>query len=126
LNGKVQRVSADPAALKEIKANYQTSGKPQHPLVLLHTTGDPIVPFWHTALYTQKVLRNGSLRYFASIPVVRYGHCSFKPEEALLAFEVMFLKAQMQSLSTQQIQQALPDVKAQESFRMLKEQYKDK
>jgi hypothetical protein len=93
LNKKVQRVAADSAALNEIGLNYQTSGLLQRPLVLLHTTGDPIVPFWHTAIYAQKVAQQGSLGNFAVIPVERYGHCAFTGAEAKQAFQTMLYLA---------------------------------
>src|ERR1051325_2519760 len=49
LNAGVQRFrfTADPARL----AALQTSARLRRPLVTIHTTGDPIVPIWHEALY---------------------------------------------------------------------------
>lgn len=126
LNRKVTRVAADPAALTEIANYYQTSGSLMRPLVLLHTTGDPIVPFWHTSLYLKKVIAKNSLSKLAAIPIFRYGHCQFKPEEALLAFEVMVIKAQMQAFSAQQVEQALPDARSRKEFQKIKEEHKDK
>jgi len=126
LNAKVARVKADPAALTEIANYYQTSGSLQRPLVLLHTIGDPIVPFWHTSLYINKAAAKSSLRKLVTIPILRYGHCQFKPEEALFAFEVMVVKAQLQAFTAQQVEQALPDAQAQKEFQKMKEQHKDK
>jgi len=104
LNSGVQRISADKDALKAIRKKYQTKGLLKRPLVLLHTTGDPIVPFWHTALYSQKVIQNGTTQYLNVIPITRYGHCMFKPEEELLAFQTMLMMASMQAGSAKQAQ----------------------
>ncbi len=92
LNAGVARFSADAAALTAMK-DYQTTGKIQAPLVALHTTSDPIVPFWHEPLYFLKVLMAGRVSKFFSIPVVRYGHCAFTAKEAIFAFAVMVFKA---------------------------------
>ena len=89
LNKGVQRFTADPAALLEINRNYQTSGKLRVPLVTMHTLGDPIVPYWHETLYNVKALLGGSLLKHLNIPIDRYGHCTFKAEEALAGFAVL-------------------------------------
>ena len=57
LNLLVDRYHADPAALAAIEADYQTSGKLAAPLVTLHTTADPIVPYWHEPLYSAEGAR---------------------------------------------------------------------
>ncbi len=92
LNRRVQRFRADLAALSEIAANYQTSGRLSVPLSAIHTTGDEIVPYWHEPLYRIKVFRNGSGLYHSNIPVFRYGHCNFAQAEVLAAFAVLVLK----------------------------------
>jgi pimeloyl-ACP methyl ester carboxylesterase len=93
LNAGVQRFSADPLALQNIDTYLQTTGRLRAPLVTLHTTGDPIVPYSHMALYRLKVLKSGSFWNYNHIPVQRYGHCAFKAPEALVAFALMYLKA---------------------------------
>ena len=60
LNLLVKRYRANPVALQEIEGNYQTSGRLGVPLVTLHTTADPIVPYWHEPLYSLKALLGGS------------------------------------------------------------------
>lgn len=78
LNAGVARFSADPVALQKIQADYQTSGQLRVPLVTLHTTLDPIVPYWHEPLYRDKIVARGRTpRYDESPPVARYGHCNF-------------------------------------------------
>jgi pimeloyl-ACP methyl ester carboxylesterase len=85
LNAGVERFSADPAALTGID-RFSTSGNLSVPLVNLHTTGDPIVPFPQAALYTQKVSQAGASALFRQIDVTRHGHCSFEAGELLSAF----------------------------------------
>ena len=92
LNLKVARFNADSAAVATMQ-NYQTNGKIKAPLVAMHTTGDPIVPYWHELLYLLKVWGAGKGSQFFSIPIVRYGHCAFTPKEAIFAFAVMVYKA---------------------------------
>lgn len=87
LNRQVQRFDADPAALEEL-SRYETSGQLTRPHVTLHTTGDEIIPFWHQLLYLTKVRTSGEGRHTA-LPVLRYGHCAFTPEEVLGAFGLL-------------------------------------
>ena len=87
----MDRYHADPRALAAIEADYQTSGRLDAPLVTLHTTADPIVPYWHEPLYSVKALASSGLLH-ANLPVFRYGHCSFKAEEALVALGLLVLE----------------------------------
>lgn len=86
LNQNVVRYSADPAALAKISADYQTTGRLANPLVTLHTTGDPIVPYWHVADYRQKTARGNNPALHEAIDVNRYGHCAFEAGEIFAAF----------------------------------------
>jgi pimeloyl-ACP methyl ester carboxylesterase len=97
LNLLVDRFHADPGALAAIETYYQTSGKLAAPLVTLHTTADPIVPYWHEPLYSVKALANSGLLH-TNLPVFRYGHCSFKAEEALVALGLLVLKVEGREL----------------------------
>lgn len=98
LNRTVERFSADVEALMEIELYYQTSGELTRPLVTLHTTGDPIVPFWHDREYRGKVLGNGGQAFLANIPVRRYGHCNFTVTELLVGFSLLVWEATGQEL----------------------------
>ncbi len=115
LNSKVFRAQASPTALDNL-SNYQTSGILAKPLVTMHTTGDPIVPFWHEELYAQKVLASGSEDQYLSIPIVRYGHCTFTEEEALYGFWQLVTKAGGTLPSLSQIQAILPEAGMQSRF----------
>jgi hypothetical protein len=97
LNLLVDRYHADPRALAAIDAEYQTSGELAAPLVTLHTTADPIVPYWHEPRYSLKALAHSGLLH-TNLPVFRYGHCSFRAEEALVALGLLVLKVEGREL----------------------------
>jgi pimeloyl-ACP methyl ester carboxylesterase len=117
LNLLVKRYRASPAALQEMEGSYQASGRLAAPLVTLHTTGDPIVPYWHEPLYSLKVLLGGSLSQYVSLPVARYGHCSFEPAEALVALGLLVLK--VEGLEMPNAERVLETEKARERYRSL-------
>ena len=85
LNAEVPRFTADAAALTAV-SEFETTGNLQAPVVTLHTTGDPIVPYHQQALYAAKVSGTGSSSQLTQIEVERYGHCSFEAAEVLGAF----------------------------------------
>jgi pimeloyl-ACP methyl ester carboxylesterase len=85
----VQRFEADRLALNKLASHYRTSGALQVPLVTLHTTGDPIVPYWHEWLYSAKV---GPNPLHTNMPIPRYGHCSFTVAEVLGAFQTLVMQ----------------------------------
>jgi len=97
LNLLVDRFHADRPALAAIEAAYQTSGELAAPLITLHTAADPIVPYWHEPLYSLKALTRSGLRH-VNLPVFRYGHCSFRAEEALVGLVLLVLKVEGREL----------------------------
>jgi hypothetical protein len=113
LNSRVQRIPADPAALAEIDAYYQTTGVLSSPLVTLHTVLDQQVPYGHEVMYRLKTLASGSGSRHVNIPVQRYGHCDFTVVDALVAFGVMLNLAGGEELNPDAIQKLLPDPTAQ-------------
>jgi hypothetical protein len=121
LNRKVERYRADTAALAEIKAHYQTSGVLSSPLVTLHTTGDPVVPYWHVPLYALKTFAAGSASKHTHIPILRYGHCNFKASEVLAGFALLVY--QTSGVPLQNISAVLPDANAQAEFQQLMAEY---
>ncbi len=92
LNAAVPRFAAAPAAVANLHS-YETSGLLHDPLVALHTLADPVVPFWHEALYGVKAIHTGSLGELVEIPVLRYGHCNVNAAEATAAMQALLLKA---------------------------------
>jgi pimeloyl-ACP methyl ester carboxylesterase len=99
LNAAVPRFAAEPAALQEIQAHYQTNGVPLVPLVTLHTTGDPIVPYWHEALYGAKIVTQRRGPWYAHVPVAAYGHCRFSILDIQQALGILQAKIESASKS---------------------------
>src|SRR6266699_2707447 len=121
LNMNVERFTPDLTALAAIQKNYQTSGHLTSPLVTIHTTGDPIIPYWHEPMYTFKTFLAGSATRHINIPIVRYGHCNFKAPEVLVGFAVLIFMVNQQSLTG--VEAALPDAASRDEFRSLARQY---
>jgi pimeloyl-ACP methyl ester carboxylesterase len=86
LNLHVGRFAASPTAVAAVR-NYETKGNLTVPMVTLHTTGDPEIPFWHEPLYFLKLNAFGRTE-FTPLPVFRYGHCQFTTSEILGAFSL--------------------------------------
>jgi hypothetical protein len=59
------------------------------PLVTLHTWMDQQVAYVQEILYTMKVRDAGASALRVNVPVFRYGHCNFRPLEALLSFAIV-------------------------------------
>jgi hypothetical protein len=91
LNLKIKRYTASATALANLSA-FETSGALKRPAQSLHTTGDPIVPWWHQPLYEVKVITAGSGLELISVPVDRYGHCAFTQTETLASFAALVLR----------------------------------
>lgn len=92
LNLLVPRMAADPAALATMRSSYQTTGVLSRPLVTLHTLKDQQVPYLHEQLYALKTFASGSyLTRHLNIPVPRFEHCNFTPDEVLVSFALMLL-----------------------------------
>jgi pimeloyl-ACP methyl ester carboxylesterase len=84
-NAGVARHAADADARSNVE-RFQASGQLTVPLVTLHTTGDPIVPFFHESLYADKAAAAGASGLLEQHSVTRYGHCAFQQDELLGAF----------------------------------------
>jgi pimeloyl-ACP methyl ester carboxylesterase len=121
LNLTIPRISATPAALAAIEAKFQTSGRLRLPLVTLHTTGDPIIPYWHAILYQTKAAFAGSSLRHSHIPILRYGHCEFQVYEVLAGFALLVLKVTGGELFV--TQKAVPDVSEQNRLLQLARQH---
>lgn len=91
LNLVVQRATASPAAIAEMNSSdYSTTGVLQRPLITIHTMRDQQVPYWHEQLYNLKTLQAGSfLSRHLNIPIDRFEHCNFTPDEVLASFAVL-------------------------------------
>ncbi len=85
LNQAVARYAADPVALAAMAA-HETTGQLTRPLITLHTTGDPVVPYWHATAYREKVIAAGRAAFHEQITHANYGHCQFTSAIILDAF----------------------------------------
>jgi pimeloyl-ACP methyl ester carboxylesterase len=79
----ITRYASDRNARRQLETKYETKGRLRVPLVALHTTRDPLVPFWQEAIYAEEV-RDPSL--FSLTEFERYGHCAFESEEIAAGF----------------------------------------
>jgi pimeloyl-ACP methyl ester carboxylesterase len=95
LNATVARYAADPAALTAMDDYLQTSGDLHIPLVTMHTLWDQQVGFVQELLYGAKTRATGTSGERVFIPSLRYGHCNFKPWEALLSFAILLYRSNM-------------------------------
>jgi pimeloyl-ACP methyl ester carboxylesterase len=89
LNAGVERIEGDRRALNDARRFYQTTGRLRSPVVTLHNTLDPIVPFGHELNYGELVARAGASQFLIQIAVDGYGHCEFSLEDILAAFELL-------------------------------------
>ena len=91
LNASVARFTEDSTAQADI-TNYETDGLLLNPLVTLHTTADPQVPFWQETLYRAKVQNQNSLSRLNQLPVFAFGHCNVSAGDAKLALALLLLR----------------------------------
>jgi pimeloyl-ACP methyl ester carboxylesterase len=89
LNDEIARFEAEAVALAALELGYQTTGSLEVPLVSLHTTGDPLVPYWHATIYQQKTEGAGNPELHEHFQTEVYGHCRFGSLDILMAFNRM-------------------------------------
>lgn len=94
LNAQVERFDAQTLALAEVSLHYQTSGNLDVPLVTMHTTLDPQVPYKHINLYRTKTILRGNPAEQMNLRVERYGHCNFTEREALTALALLIARVE--------------------------------
>lgn len=93
LNAGIERVQSDGRARAYMRRFYQTTGELQRPLVTLHNTFDPVVPFQHETMYQSLAAGTGSSSFLTIIPVSSYGHCNFTIQEIGAAFAQLVAQA---------------------------------
>jgi hypothetical protein len=96
LNAEVERVASDGRARAYTRRFYQPIGNLQRPLVTLHNTFDPVVPFQQEVFYSNLVAQKGKSNFLSAIPVPDYGHCNFSSQEIFQAFALMVQQAEAQ------------------------------
>ncbi len=83
---------------------YETTGDLNTPMMMEHTTKDPIQLFLlHQPVYRLKVLAAGKSFNFAAIPIFRYGHCNFTEGEILQGLAGLILKVKGHELFAQSL-----------------------
>ena len=89
LNGQVdgmpgvERFVSTPDAEAYVNKYYEPTGKLAIPVLSIHTTRDPSVPFQHQAVLRKKVADAGASSMLHTRPIPRYGHCTFNTDEML-------------------------------------------
>jgi pimeloyl-ACP methyl ester carboxylesterase len=86
LNAGIDRFASSIDALNYLEQYYQPSGKLKIPVVTLHTTLDPEVPFFHEAAFAAIAGGAGASNLLVQQHVIRYGHCEFNLTETANAF----------------------------------------
>ena len=86
LNAGVDRFGAAPAAVNYYRRNYTPSGRIGIPVLTLHTTRDPAIPFAHEALFAATVADAGRSDLLVQRAVPAGAHCTFTAAEVETAF----------------------------------------
>jgi pimeloyl-ACP methyl ester carboxylesterase len=89
LNDGVDRFEADRKAINYYAHNYAPTGAISIPVVTLHTTRDPAIPFAHEAMFADTVGAAGNSGWLLQRPVERWGHCAFTTDETASAFATL-------------------------------------
>jgi pimeloyl-ACP methyl ester carboxylesterase len=96
LNAGVERIKGDGRARAYARRFYTPTGTLRRPLVTLHNTLDPVVPFQHELTYRNLVAQKHKSAFLTVMEVDGYGHCDFTAEEVFSAFTVMVQQAEAQ------------------------------
>jgi pimeloyl-ACP methyl ester carboxylesterase len=89
LNLLVERVEGEDHAQEYLRWFYEPTGDLEIPLVAIHNTLDPAVPYEHETIYWDRATPG----QFTLIPVEGYGHCNFTTGEIMGAFTELVLRA---------------------------------
>jgi pimeloyl-ACP methyl ester carboxylesterase len=89
LNAEVERIKGDGRAGAYTHRFYRPIGNLRRPLVTLHNTLDPVVPFAHEEIYKDLVAQKHKSAFLTVMKVEGYGHCDFTAQEVFEAFTVM-------------------------------------
>ena len=86
VNAAVPQYTSPPDVQAWLDHNYQPSGQLSFPVLTLHTTQDPSVPFFHENLFASLVGGAGTGNFLVQRSINRYGHCAFTVAEMVTAF----------------------------------------
>lgn len=79
INGGIMRYEADRHVTSQLESRYESKGHLRTPVIALHNTRDPLVPFWQEALYLSDLASRSS--NYTLVPIEGYGHCNFTTQE---------------------------------------------
>jgi hypothetical protein len=84
----VKRYASSPDAENYIKHYYLPTGKLKVPIMMLHSTRDPQVPYSHQLAYRQIVEAQGTENFLVQRGFEGFGHCTppISEEETLASF----------------------------------------
>ena len=83
----VQRFESTPDADNYLRKYYEPTGNLRIPVLSMHTTHDPSVPFDHQRVFREKVATAGTSAMLRTRPITRYGHCTFTTAEMVGAMQ---------------------------------------
>ena len=83
INARVARYTRTPAAAEFLARFGEPEGLFRIPILSLHTTRDPVVPFFHEDLLGQVAAG----RWLQQRNIDRYGHCNFTVGELMVNFD---------------------------------------
>ena len=86
-NLHADRFTATPDASVYLEQHYTPTGRLARPTVTLHTTRDPLVPFFHEGAFADAVSAAGASGLLVQRTVTGFGHCAFKVNEVMSAFD---------------------------------------
>ena len=89
VNAGAGRFTATPDAINYFDKYYLPSGNLSVPTVTLHTTRDPLVPFFHETEFAQLVSLQQDSGLLLQRSVVGYGHCAFSTADMVGAFQAL-------------------------------------
>ena len=81
LNAGVSRFDADRAALNYYERNYAPTGDIGAPVLTMHTTRDPGIPYQHETIFAAAVSAAGKSDLLLQRSFDRWGHCTITPTE---------------------------------------------
>ena len=87
INAGVGRFTSTPDAERYVDRYFQPTGALGVPTLTLHTTRDPLVPYFHAGLFGDAVRRSGSSELLLQRSVSGFGHCAFSTDQMVDNFE---------------------------------------
>lgn len=89
VNAAAGRFTATPDAINYLERYYVPTGALEVPTVTLHTTRDPLVPFFHEGAFAQAVSQQNRTSRLLQRRVDAFGHCAFSTTQMVDAFQAL-------------------------------------